>query len=316
MVFSTKSRIALCTFFLFSFASILFLGCGKGKQAKTEQTEEFSIVATTGIIADAVENIVGDKAEVRALMGAGVDPHLYKASEGDVSRLAEADIIVYNGLRLEGKMGEILDKMSRRKTVIAAGELLPDSLLVSPTEYAGQHDPHIWFDLSLWAKMVDKLGQELAKEKPEYKDEILANTKEYAGKIEALHSRILLDIAGIPKRQRVLITAHDAFGYFGRAYEIEVRGLQGISTVSEYGLRDVSELVDYIADNEIKAIFVESSVPKRSIEAVQKGVEGKGREVAIGGELYSDALGEKGSEAETYLGMVKHNVNTIVQALK
>jgi len=268
------------------------------------------------MLGDMMRNIGGGRLNVIPLMGPGVDPHLYKASEGDVTRLESADIVVYNGLHLEGKMGEILEKMARSKPVISAGDLLDESRLMSPPEFSGHHDPHIWFDLSIWSEVTLRIGAEMARIDTAYAAVYRERSRIYADSVLVLHKDVKAQIATIPSHQRVLITAHDAFGYFGRAYDIEVRGLQGISTVSEYGLRDVTEMVDFIFKRKIKAVFVESSVPVRSIQAVQSGVRQLGHDVVIGGTLYSDALGEVGSSGETYLGMVRHNVTTIVQALK
>ena len=293
-------------------------GCGEKAETKAPDDEPntIRIVTTTGILGDALKQIGGGLFEVKVLMGPGVDPHLYKASEGDVTRLDRADLIVYNGLHLEGKMADILGKMSRTKLVISAGYLLPEELLLSPPEFMCQHDPHIWFDLEMWAKMVGLLGEKIAGYFPDHRKKLLANSKTYSDQIMALHNSVREKIATIPKQGRVLITAHDAFGYFGRAYNIEVKGLQGISTVSEYGLKDVTDLVDFIVERRIKAVFVESSVPVKSIKAVKTGVLARDHKVIIGGQLYSDALGEKDSPAGNYLGMVSYNVDTIVNALK
>lgn len=292
----------------------LLLGCGDKVKEKHDGPQ--NIVVTTGMLGDAVRHIGGDLFNVTALMGPGVDPHLYKASEGDVTLLDHADIIVYNGLHLEGKMGDIMGKMARIKPVIAAAELLPDERLNSPPEFKGQHDPHIWFDLSLWADMIELLTDELSQIDSSKAHIYRKNADAYVAQIRSLHNEIVEQISTIPGKRRVLITAHDAFGYFGKAYNIEVRGLQGISTVSEYGLLDVTQLVDFIVERGIKAVFVESSVPTKSIEAVQAGVNGQGKQVVIGGTLYSDAMGNAGTDEGTYLGMVRHNVSTIVRALK
>lgn len=272
------------------------------------------IVATTGMIADAVRAVVGDSAEVVALMGPGVDPHLYKATHGDLEQLTNADVIFYNGLHLEGKMGDVLEKLALRKPVVAVTGRIPLSLLhkVGPDSY----DPHIWFDVKLWQQAVMHIADTLAAIDMKNRNYFRANATAYLQQLDSLHEWVYSEVRSIPEERRVLITAHDAFGYFGSAYGIDVRGLQGISTVSEFGLQDISRLVDTIAARRIKAVFVESSVPKRSIEAVVAGVRERGHEVAIGGELYSDAMGEPGTPEGTYTGMVRANVNTIVGALK
>ncbi|MHC2991224.1 manganese transporter [Pontibacter sp. HJ8] len=274
------------------------------------------IVTTTGILKDAVANIAGDAAEVESIMGSGVDPHLYKATQGDLNKLTGADVIIYNGLHLEGKMGEVLDKLSRQKTVIAAADGIPETELRSAPQFQDSHDPHIWFDVDLWQQVVKHLSNELQKKDPQHAALYQQRTEAYLQKLQALDAEVTTAIASIPEQQRILITAHDAFGYFGDAYNIQVRGLQGISTVSEFGLQDVSSLVKFIADNKIRAVFVESSVSPKAIEAVVEGSKQRGHDVRIGGTLYSDALGADGTPEGTYEGMVRYNVRTIVSSLK
>ncbi|WP_299708442.1 zinc ABC transporter substrate-binding protein [uncultured Pontibacter sp.] len=278
--------------------------------------QRMRIVTTTGMLGDAVANIVGDAAEVDAIMGSGVDPHLYKATQGDLNKLTEADVIIYNGLHLEGKMGEVLEKLSRYKTVLAATGGIPETELLNSTEYENSYDPHVWFDVSLWMKVVQHISSELQKKDPQNAAVYQAQSEAYLQKLSALHNETKAAIATIPERQRILITAHDAFGYYGNAYDIEVRGLQGISTLSEFGLQDVSSLVKFIVANNIRAVFVESSVSPKAIEAVVQGSKKRGHNVLIGGTLYSDAMGDAGTPEGTYLGMVRHNTNTIVSSLK
>lgn len=279
-------------------------------------SQEKIIVCTTGMLGDAVENIVGSNAKVITLMQAGVDPHLYKPTQGDVQNLMEADIIVYNGLHLEGKMGQIFEKLEKQKIILPAADGIPTHLLINNTDFAGAHDPHIWFDVSLWSKAVGHLSKELIATAYFDSSAIQQNWKSYEKQLKELHEWTKSKIAEIPVEHRSLITSHDAFGYFGKAYDIKVRGLQGISTVSEYGLRDVSQLVDYIIQNNIKAVFVESSVSERSMNAVVEGCNERGHNVVIGGTLFSDAMGNKDTPEGKYLGMVRHNVNLISQALK
>ncbi len=278
--------------------------------------EKLRIVTTTGIIADAVRNIAGEKAEVISIMGPGVDPHLYKATQGDLEKLTTADLVIYNGLHLEGKMGEVLEKLSRTRKVVTITRHLDKALLRNSADYPGSYDPHIWFNVALWQKATAAITTHLTDLDPENTNYYLERAKNYATELNGLHNWATEQIATIPESQRVLITAHDAFGYFGDAYKIEVRGLQGISTVSEFGLRDVSDLVGFITERKIKAVFVESSVPKKAIEAVVTGARDRGHEVSIGGELFSDALGQEGTPEGTYAGMVRHNVNTITRALR
>ncbi|MGJ3235931.1 metal ABC transporter solute-binding protein, Zn/Mn family [Marivirga sp.] len=293
------------------FIFILFISCDT-KEINDGQTY---IVCTTGMIKDAVENIVGEKAKIEALMGPGVDPHLYKATQGDLKKLQQADIIVYNGLFLEGKMGEILQKLNRKKTVIAMAELVPEQSHLNNTEFQGAVDPHIWFDVKLWKRAVELLSNELIKTDTTHQSYYVDNTKKYVNQLDSLHKAVKSQIDKIPDDKKVLVTAHDAFGYFGRAYNVEVRGLQGISTLSEYGLRDVSNLVDYITENKIPAIYTETSVSKKAIRAVLEGCKSKGHDVIIGGSLYSDAMGQEGTFEGTYIGMVHSNVEKIVKGL-
>ncbi|MBC5773250.1 zinc ABC transporter substrate-binding protein [Pontibacter sp. KCTC 32443] len=299
---------------------IVCLLCWGCKQTITKgpvpDDKKMYVVTTTGILADAVKHIVGDAATVEAIMGSGVDPHLYKATQGDLQKLTDADLIVYNGLHLEGKMGEVLSKLNRFKSVVAAAEGIPEQYLLQSQDYADSHDPHVWFDVSLWQRVVQHLVSELQRKDPKNAEVYAANARNYLQQLEQLHRYTKQAIGSIPEQQRILITAHDAFGYFGKAYSIEVRGLQGISTVSEFGLQDVSSLVNFIVQHKIKAVFVESSVSPKAIEAVVIGSRKKGHNIHIGGTLYSDALGEAGTPAGTYTGMVRHNVNNIVSALK
>ncbi|WP_181305388.1 metal ABC transporter solute-binding protein, Zn/Mn family [Rufibacter sp. XAAS-G3-1] len=284
--------------------------------AKAHQQGKLYIVTTTGILRDAVANVVGDRAVVTALMGPGVDPHLYKAALGDLQTLREADIIIYNGLHLEGKMGEVLQKLARQKVVWAAAEGLPDSKLYKTPAFQNSYDPHIWFDVSLWSQLVEHLSQKLQQQDARHATYYQENTRRYRAKLDSLHQWTQAEIATIPAPQRILITAHDAFGYLGRAYHIQVQGLQGISTVSEFGLQDVSSLVNFIVRRKVKAVFVESSVSQKAIEAVLEGCRQKGHDIQLGGTLYSDALGEENGPAGTYVGMVRVNVGTIVKALR
>ncbi len=296
---------------------ILALIAALSLTACSEATEkETLIVCTTGMIGDAVKHLMGDSVSVEVLMGPGVDPHLYKATQGDITDLSNADVIVYNGLHLEGKMVEIFEKLGRLKTTISVGEQLDKTRLINNTAFVGAEDPHIWFDVVLWSDAIAGVAAELQKEFPEKQEAISRNLETYQAELGQLDDFARNQIASIPDSQRVMITAHDAFKYFGRAYGMDVRGLQGISTAAEYGLQDVSELVKFIVDRKIKAIFVESSVPKKSIEAVIEGARERGHNVKLGGELFSDAMGSEGSPEGTYIGMVRHNVETITGALR
>ena len=288
-------------------------------QSETQNSstkEKLNIVTTTGMISDALKNIVGNNADVISLMGPGVDPHLYKVSQRDIKKLLNADIIFYNGLHLEGKMGEVLDQMSERKPVIAIYKGLTEKQLRATSEFQGNYDPHIWFSVKIWTDVVHFIGKSLTELDQVHASFYQANTTKYVEQLTQLHKWTKEQINTIPKKQRVLITAHDAFGYFGGEYGMQVKGLQGLSTAAEYGLKDVTNLVDFISENKIKAVFVESSVSDRSIKAVMEGCKAKGHKVIIGGTLYSDAMGAENKPEGKYIGMVKHNVTIIVEALK
>ncbi|MFQ5511201.1 MAG: metal ABC transporter solute-binding protein, Zn/Mn family [Candidatus Krumholzibacteriia bacterium] len=298
-------------------AILLVAGCGGSGEQSKSTSGKMRVTATTGMVAELARRVGGDRVEVENLMGPGVDPHLYKASEGDIGRLAGADLIFYNGLNLEGKMGEIFVKMARRgKPTYAVTESVDPERLREPPEFLGHYDPHAWFDISLWSQTIATVVEAMSEADPSASEYFEANGAAYAEELKALHEYCKERIATIPKERRVLVTAHDAFGYFGRAYDIDVVGLQGISTASEYGLKDVKRIIDIITERRLKAVFIESSVPRRSIEAVVAGCRSRGHEVVIGGQLFSDAMGEAGTPEGTYPGMVRHNVETIVGALK
>lgn len=291
-------------------------GGGKGKPGILGMAERKIRVATTiGMITDIAENVGGDRVRVTGLMGPGVDPHLYKASEGDVARMAEADIIFYNGLHLEGKMTEVFEKMERITRTVAVTDGIERSLLMAPPEFEGAYDPHLWFDVSLWMKAVTHVRDALIEMDPENAGVFRENSENYLRKLDKLHRYVISSAGKLPKEKRVLVTAHDAFNYFGRAYGFEVKGLQGISTVAEAGTGDIQSLSAFIVDRKVPAIFVETSVPRRYVEALQASVQARGFGVAIGGNLFSDAMGSPGTPEGTYIGMVRHNIDTIVAAL-
>jgi manganese/zinc/iron transport system substrate-binding protein len=273
------------------------------------------VVATTGMVADLARRVGGERAEVTALMGAGVDPHLYAASPRDLEVLQAADLILYSGCGLEGKMGGILIKLAAKRAVVGVAEEIPPERLIEPPELEGHHDPHVWFDVELWSETLPVVAEALTRVDGAHAEEYRARAEAYRRELLALHEEARSALAAIPRERRVLITSHDAFRYFGRAYDVEVRGLQGISTVQDAGVRDVQDMVDLIVKRGIRAIFVETSVSHASLEAVQRWVREKGHEVKIGGELYSDAMGDRPPE-DTYPGMVRKNVRTIVEALR
>lgn len=277
--------------------------------------DEIRVVTTVGMLTDVVEQVGGDRVRVEGLMGPGVDPHLYKASEGDVRRLERADAIFFVGLHLEAKMADVLERIGDRRLSRACGEGIPESALRRPAAFDGQFDPHVWFDVALWRGCVEEVRDRLAEADPAHAASYRANADRYLAELTALDAEVRRTTATVPRERRVLVTAHDAFGYFGRAYGFEVVGLQGISTAAEAGARDVDELATFIATRRIPAIFVESSVAPRTIEAVREAVRARGFDVEIGGALFADAMGSAGTPEGTYVGMVRHNVRTIVSAL-
>lgn len=301
--------------FLLLIASICLVSCAHDEVA---HNGKIKIVTTTQMIKDVVENIGGDKVEVISLMGPGVDPHLYKATQGDLEKLSHADIIFYNGLHLEGKMQNVFERMSKTKSVVAVAQDIKEDDLILLAQKGNEvvHDPHIWHSVALWKQVLFPIQKTLSEFDNSNNDYFEANEKELSGQLQNLNNEIKETIAKIPKEQRLLITSHDAFNYYGRDYDIEVKGLQGISTVAEVGIKDVTEMVDLLVKRKVKAVFVESSVPKKPLEAVIQGCKQKGHAITIGGTLYSDAMGNNDTEEGTYIGMIKYNTNTIYEALK
>ncbi len=309
----------------FFFFLLLLPGCSKqgergdGRETGTDTEgiagRKIRAVTTIGMIADIVENVGGERVRVTGLMGPGVDPHLYKASEGDVARMTEADIIFYNGLHLEGKMTDVFEKMERFARTVAVTDGIERSSLMAPPEFKGAYDPHVWFDVTLWMKAAGHVRDALAALDPESAEIYRSNSEGYLLRLGELNEYVLARAGKLPEEKRVLITAHDAFNYFGRAYGFQVLGLQGISTVAEAGAADIQALSAFIVERKIPAIFLETSVPRRYIEALQASVRARGFEVKIGGNLFSDAMGNPGSIEGTYIGMVRHNIDTIVSAL-
>jgi manganese/zinc/iron transport system substrate-binding protein len=279
--------------------------------------KKIRVTATVTMVADLVRSVGGDRVQTEALMGPGVDPHLYKAAASDVSKLQQADVIFYSGLLLEGKMQDIFNKFARSKRfVYPVTESIPIDRLLEPPEFAGHYDPHVWFDVPLWKLCVDTVVKGLSEADPTSKDYYEKRAAETRARMDELHQWARKKAAELPAERRILVTSHDAYNYFGRAYSFQVVGLQGISTVTEAGLADMAKLSDFIRQKRIKAVFVESSVPHHTIERISKDTG-----VKIGGELFSDAMGtpgqiENGYDLGTYEGMIKHNLNTIVEALK
>ena len=283
---------------------------------KREGTERITIVCTTGMVADMVRNVGKEHVKVSQLMAAEIDPHLYRASTGDASALKNADMIFYSGLHLEANLVSTFESLSRKKPVFAVADEVyrwrHGDLLVDKSSY----DPHIWFDVSLWKDTLKLIADRLADYDPKNARSYAENARKYAKRLEALHEFCKSELSKIPANRRVLVTAHDAFSYFGKAYGIEVRAIQGKSTASRAGVRHIEELITFIVQKKIKAVFVESSVPDSTIEQLIQGCRAKGHTVKLGGRLFSDAMGKSGTKEENYEGMVRYNVNTIVKALK
>ncbi len=277
--------------------------------------EPIDVVATTGMLADAAREVGGAAVEVRALMGPGVDPHAYRQTRSDIVALAQADLVLWHGLYLEAQMEDVLRELAEERRVVAVAETLPEDLLVAHDDYAGRFDPHIWMDPELWALAVTAVRDALIAAAPGEAERFRANAERHLGEIDALAGYAAEALGSVPTERRVLLSAHDAFNYFGAAYGFEVIGIQGISTESEAGLRRISELVDLLVERRISAVFVESSVSDRNVRALIEGAAARGHEVEIGGELFSDAMGAPGTYEGTYLGMIDHNATLIARAL-
>jgi manganese/zinc/iron transport system substrate-binding protein len=298
--------------------ALLAVGCGPVSDQALQRVspdEPVRVVATIGMISDAVEHVGAGRVEVEGLMGPGVDPHLYKASEGDVRRLERADVVFYGGLHLEAKMAEVLERIGDERRTRAVTDSIPRSRLLAPPDFSSAYDPHVWFDVRLWMLAVGQIRDTLAAADPTHAALYRRNAERYLGELRELDAYVRARARSVPGERRVVITAHDAFAYFGRAYGFHVRGLQGISTASEAGAGDVQDLAEFIAERRIPAIFVESSVSPRTIEAVREAVRARGFDVRIGGSLFSDAMGDEGTPEGTYVGMVRHNIDQIVAGL-
>lgn len=277
--------------------------------------DRLSVVATTGMIADAARQVGGDLVDVEALMGPGVDPHAYRQTRSDIVGLTRADLVLWHGLYLEAQLESFLEDLAERQTVVAVAEGLPAERLIAHDDYDDKVDPHVWMDPELWALVVANVRDALAAARPEASATFAANADSYLATISALSDYTDAVLASVPPDARVLVTAHDAFNYFGAAYGFEVVGIQGISTESEAGLRRVADLVDLLVRRRIGAVFVETSVSDRNVRALIEGARAEGHDVVIGGELYSDAMGEPGTYRGTYVGMIDHNATTIATAL-
>jgi manganese/zinc/iron transport system substrate-binding protein len=310
----------LCSIYVFLISHFLF-GCARERDARSdtdESAEPYKIVCTVGMITDIVGNLAGDYAEVEGIIGEGIDPHLYKPTRGDVIKLNQADVVFYNGLLLEGRMTDVLISVaSKGKLVKAVTEAILEETdyLLEKDDGSAYTDPHVWMDVSGWLRAIAVVAETLAAYDPENAESYRSKATVYADQLEALDAYAKVAISTIPKSQRVLVTAHDAFQYLGRAYSIEVRGIQGMSTESEAGVRDLEDLVDFIVERQIPAVFVESSVADKNVRALVEGARARGHDVIIGGSLFSDAMGQAGTYEGTYIGMIDSNVTTITNAL-
>lgn len=311
MIKTIKTKITLTLL-----AALILLSSLPACSVQTGQAASgIRAVATTGMVADVVRHVGGERVTVTGLMGAGVDPHLFKASEGNVRTLAEADIIFYSGLHLEAGMARVLERVGEQRKTVAVTQAIDPARLLAPPEFSGAHDPHVWFDVSMWKTTVNVVRDALIEIDPAGAEVYRNNAAAYLQDLETLDAYVKAQAARVPADRRVLITAHDAFNYFGRAYGFEVRGLQGISTQAEASTGDVQALARFITDRKIPAVFIESSIPRRNVEAVQAAVRARGFDVRIGGSLFSDAMGSPGTPEGSYTGMVRHNIDTIVNAL-
>ncbi|MCA9062383.1 MAG: zinc ABC transporter substrate-binding protein [Planctomycetaceae bacterium] len=283
--------------------------------AESVDSGRLRVVATVGMVGDLVRRIGGDHVSVTQLMGPGVDPHLYRATRDDIRSLMTADIVFYSGLMLEGRMTDTLQAISDRQNVIAITGDMPQDRLLSPEDSQGHHDPHVWMDVELWSLGLDSITQALAAAQPQNASEFEERANVLRAELNLLHQYGRDSISTIPSESRVLITSHDAFNYFGRAYDLQVMGIQGLSTESEAGLQRINELVDLLVERQIQAVFIESSVSPRNIEALIEGAAARGHQVVIGGELYSDAMGAADTWEGTYVGMLDHNISLVTTAL-
>lgn len=301
---------------------LLLAGCassdgGSARGATVPADRKVAVTTTTNFITDTVRQIGGERVEVTGLMGPGVDPHLYKASASDVSKLRDADVIFYGGLHLEGKMAELLEKLAEKQTTRAVTEEIPaERLLEPPAGMNADHDPHVWFDVANWKLAARTVAETLKRKDPAHAGDYDARLAAYERQLDATDRYVERRIAEIPRGRRVLITSHDAFAYFGRRYDIDVAGVQGISTVAEATTADIQRIAQLIVDRGVKAVFIESSVPRQTIDAVLAAARKKGGEAVVGGELYTDAAGDEGTEEGTYVGMVRANADKIAEGLR
>ena len=306
----------------FSFSVLIGLivavatGCEGLRSTANPSSKKFRVVTTTGMVTDLVRAVAGRHGDVVGLIGSGGDPHLFKATRHDIKLLLEANVVFYSGLKLEGRMQDALEQVNRAgRPVVAVTSKLDHAYLRSPPEFEGHYDPHVWMDVSAWSQCLEVIVETLSKTDPEHADEFRLNAESYQKELKKLDEYVRQVIESIPTEQRVLVTAHDAFGYFGRTYGLDVKSVQGVTTEAEAGVQDVNRLVDFLVQRRLPAIFVESSVNEKNIRAVIEGTESRNVKVQIGGELFSDAMGAEGTYEGTYIGMIDHNATQIARAL-
>ncbi len=295
--------------------SVLAMSCTQ--EPRTDEAAEgdstYHVAATVGMVSDIVKNVAGDRATVTTIVGAGVDPHLYTPTRGDIAEFQKADVVFYSGLLLEGKMTDLFERLAEDKPVYAVTDLIDEEYLLPIS--AGHFDPHVWMDPKGWTKATEAVVASLSEVDPAHAAEYKAYGAAYLNQLADLDNYATERLATIPDNARVMVTAHDAFGYLGRAYGLEVIGIQGISTDSEAGLQDINRIVDLLVERNVPSVFVESSVSEKNVEALVEGARSRGHEVEIGGSLFSDAMGKSGTYEGSYVGMIDHNVTTITRAL-
>lgn len=301
--------------FLVTLAVAIVPGCGESTSQKSTSDHKIDAVATVGMVADLVRRVGGEYVEIQQICGSGIDPHTHTPTRDDVKKFLNADIIFYNGLKLEGKMSDKLANMSGQKPVIAIGESIAKVQWLAPEEFEGHPDPHVWMDVAMWSQTIASIVEPLSQLDPEHAETFRENADQLRSELGELDQYVRRSIASIPEDSRLLITSHDAFNYLGRAYGLEVEGIQGISTESEAGLRRINSLVDRLVDQKVAAVFVESSVNPKNIQALIEGSRSRGHDVKNGGELFSDAMGASGTYRGTYIGMIDHNATTVTRSL-
>jgi manganese/zinc/iron transport system substrate-binding protein len=312
--FSSSASLKAVFYFLLALSLVLNLSVSPAAAAEYKGKYPYRVGTTVGMVADIIKQVAGDKAEVTSIIGSGVDPHLFNPTRSDVAVMLKSDIVFYSGLLLEGQMTDIFIKISRKRPVYAVTELLEDSYLIHDSD-TSHSDPHVWMDVRGWMKAVEVVATALSDFDPANAGVYTNNAAAFLKKLEDLDAYAKQVIGSIPAAQKIMVTAHDAFRYMGRAYGIEVMGIQGLSTESEAGLKDINRIVDILVQRKIPAVFVESSVSDKNVKALLEGAKSRGHEVAIGGELFSDAMGKTGTYEGTYIGMIDHNATTIARAL-